>query len=137
MKTFSELTDYDAHLIASPRFDAVAGLFADAKIYGKLVDYGYGESFITVLRDSGEIEERARVIPLQSPKVILGEFVLSRDTIGKMSRRHALGKIALPANELEILRTLQTEEIDAMRGHIRSLAQQNNRAFGRSLFTET
>jgi hypothetical protein len=137
VKTFYELTDYDAQLIASPRFEAVAGLFADAAIYGKLVDYGYGEPFTPVLRNSGEIDERARVIPLQGPRAALGEFVLTRDTISKMTRRHALGRIALPADELEILRTIETEEIDAMRGHIRSLAQQNNRTFGRSLFADT
>lgn len=131
-----KLTERDAELIASPRFEAVAELFGDAKKYGRLVNYGHGESFTPVLRTSGEIDNKTRIIPLQSPQVVLGEFVLTRDTISVMRRHRLIGKIAIPADELEVLRTVDNEEIEAMSGHIRSLAQRNDHAFGRSLFVD-
>lgn len=127
MPTSPELNEHDAELIASPAFDAVAGLFADGRTYGKLVDYGHGDSFIPVKRSSGDIDAHTRVIKLG------GDYALTRETISVIERR-GLGKLAVEADALEMLRTVDLERINGMRNVIHSLVQQNNRIFGRSLF---
>jgi len=129
MRRSSELNENDAQLIASPAFDAVASLFADGRVYGKLVDYGYGDSFIPVQRSSVEIDTNVRVIHLS------GDYVLTRDTISIIKRR-GLGKLAVEADALEMLRKVDIDTINGMRNTIDDLVQQNNRTFGRSLFKE-
>jgi len=127
MRTSSELNESDALLIASPAFDAIAGLFADGKNYGALVNYGYGEPFTPVMRSTGEIDSRARSIKLG------GEYMLTRETIGIIQRR-GFGKLVVPADALEMLRKVDIDSVQEMRNVISSLVKQNEHTFGRSLF---
>jgi hypothetical protein len=89
--------------------------------------------FTSVKLASGEIDEKTRVIPLQSPEVALGEFVLTRETIGKVERHHIIGKMVVEADELEILQTLDEDQIKAMRKRIRKLVKADKRSYGRSV----
>jgi hypothetical protein len=90
--------------------------------------------FTPVKLSSGEIDEKTRVIPLQSPQVTLGEFVLTRETIGKVQRHHIIGKMVVEADALEVLQALDEEQIGAMRKRIKKLAKADKRIYGRALF---
>jgi hypothetical protein len=134
MARYLELDEFSSALVASPRFDAVAELYQDAHRYRGLVHHGHGEMFTPVKLSSGEIDEKTRVIPLQSPQVTLGEFVLTRETIGKVQRHHIIGKMVVEADALEVLQALDEEQIGAMRKRIKKLAKADKRIYGRALF---
>jgi hypothetical protein len=120
----------DAALIASPNFVEVAGLFADADKYHNLVHYGYGNSLTPVERASGEIDTRTPTIHL------LGYYVLTNETIGKLKRR-GFGKIAVHAEALEILRTVDIDIVQGMREKIHNLAANSDYVYERPMFEKS